>query len=741
MPEVAAIWGKVGLDVSGLETGMRQLKSTLQDADNRLKNLGQTGGNVDRASSVWFRQFSATMAGVVAANLLGKVASSLLTVATRGGEADARLQSLGRTGEGVNKSSGSWFSSFTATLSAFVVNNILGRIASGIQGIAAQALASTASLQTMRLTLESLLAREIAKGKATTVSRQAVIGLTEEERGKLGELRLEYDLQAAQVQEATERLRQLTAQWGADGLTVKTHAAQLEIQKGELAETGAKIDALAAKETQLTTIEETVYTGTMSIKDALEAAREPAAKLMEQLATLAIKSPYTYETVLQTWKQAKMYGFTADESTTLTQALLDVAAGSGLTNEQLDRSAYNLMQIRMQGKVTAMDIRQLANAGFDLEEVLGYVGEKMGVQVKDHEDFNKALETGKIKWADFVTFFDDYAKTQFGDASDRISKTLEGLKSTISDVFKLTLPKVLGPAVEEVTETLGKALGILLKIRETGVLDELGKKLGEKLGLALGPINELIGRMEAYLGILGARKKALAEREKAALPIEGLPPMPEIMLPEVPEVPEGGFIQYVFGEKAMDFLRGIGERIDEIKVSLRNTKKWIDENWPAMMEDFQTFLTCVSDIASALKDMHDWLEKIWKLYTEGLGNVWNAIVGAFTNAPGAALGPGEVAPPGPKVTGPLGPPGYGQPGGPLGPPGPPPGWVPYQAGGIVTRPTLAMVGEGGPEAILPLRGRGGLTRNATIVVQSVLPPNEFALLQLARMLKPALEAA
>jgi len=69
------------------------------------------------------------------------------------------------------------------------------------------------------------------------------------------------------------------------------------------------------------------------------------------------------------------------------------------------------------------------------------------------------------------------------------------------------------------------------------------------------------------------------------------------------------------------------------------------------------------------------------------------------------------------------------------------GYYGLQAGGIVTRPTLAMVGEAGPEAILPLRGRGGMTRNATIVVQSVLPPNEFQLLQLARMLKPALEAA
>ncbi len=41
----------------------------------------------------------------------------------------------------------------------------------------------------------------------------------------------------------------------------------------------------------------------------------------------------------------------------------------------------------------------------------------------------------------------------------------------------------------------------------------------------------------------------------------------------------------------------------------------------------------------------------------------------------------------------------------------------FAAGGIVTRPTLAMIGEAGPEAVVPLSQMGG---PVTIVVQSVL---------------------
>ena len=49
-----------------------------------------------------------------------------------------------------------------------------------------------------------------------------------------------------------------------------------------------------------------------------------------------------------------------------------------------------------------------------------------------------------------------------------------------------------------------------------------------------------------------------------------------------------------------------------------------------------------------------------------------------------------------------------------------PDWAKFQAaklaqGGIVNRPTLAMLGESGPEAVIPLgRGGAGMTVNLTI---------------------------
>ena len=44
-------------------------------------------------------------------------------------------------------------------------------------------------------------------------------------------------------------------------------------------------------------------------------------------------------------------------------------------------------------------------------------------------------------------------------------------------------------------------------------------------------------------------------------------------------------------------------------------------------------------------------------------------------------------------------------------------WVPALAGGgIVTQPTLALVGESGPEAIIPLDRAGGRTVNLNVAL-------------------------
>ncbi len=377
-----------------------------------------------------------------------------------------------------------------------LVAQAIPRIISGFQQMASQAVSVTANLQAMEIGMEGLLAREISKGTEVIKSRQMRVDLTAKEREKLQDLNLQRDKLNAKLQEETERHRQLVARWGEEGLAVKSHAADMAILKEKIDDTSGAIGALERKQGSLATVTEKVRVGTMALGDAMPQAEVKAKKLMDELARIAILSPYQLEMINSTFKQAMAFGYTSGEAVKFTKAMLNVAAGVGATNDMLGRMSYNFAQIRMVGKVTALDIRQLAMAGFDLVSVLQYAGEKYKVAIRDHEDFNAAIASGKITWEQFTEAFAEYADKNFGGAAERMSRTLNGLQSTFKDLFALTMPAVVGPALEAVTGRLSKMLDLFLGIRESGVLESFGQKLGAAAERALAPLDRLLGYIE-----------------------------------------------------------------------------------------------------------------------------------------------------------------------------------------------------------------------------------------------------
>lgn len=379
-----------------------------------------------------------------------------------------------------NQASGA-FSALTVAAGTLLAAGIQ-KLASGIMSIGVNAISATADMQSMQVGMEGLLAREIARGEEATRSYQVVRSLNAEEQQQVTDLTLKLDQMNAKLQEKKQHLWEIQNRWTDEGLAAKTAAADIAVYENNIAKTAAALDALLGKQGQVNTVTEKYWINTTTISDAMPQAQERAKALMDELARISILSPYQVENVQNTFKMAMAFGYTADEATKFTKAILNVAAGTGATNEMLDRMAYNFAQVRMQGKVTAVDIRQLAMAGFDLNGVLRSVGEQFGVNIKNHEDFNAAIANGSITWEQFTDGFAKYADMQFGGAAERMSRTLNGLKSTFSDLFKLTLPKIVGPALEEVTGLLSDFLDSLLKIRETGVLDALGKKLGDAVG-------------------------------------------------------------------------------------------------------------------------------------------------------------------------------------------------------------------------------------------------------------------
>jgi len=239
--------------------------------------------------------------------------------------------------------------------------------------------------------------------------------------------------------------------------------------------------------------------GTLTVADAFDQGTAKARELVHELGRVAILSPYTLDATANTYRMMVAFGSTTDQATLLTQGLLTMGSGLGASNEQIQRMAYNLAQIALEGKVTALDVRQLALAGLPLLDVLKKVGVQMGVEINDIKDFNKAWAEGKITWQDFSEGFAEYADTYFGGASERMARSLYGLKSTFKDVFQLTMPRILGPAVDEVTGILSRLLDSFLAIYEDPRLAEIGENLAAKVSKWTAPVKGAVDQLTADL--------------------------------------------------------------------------------------------------------------------------------------------------------------------------------------------------------------------------------------------------
>lgn len=302
------------------------------------------------------------------------------------------------------------------------------------------------------------------------------------------------------VRRSIERIGEIAL--GVVAARVLENVAQglMEIARASV-DAAAKFEMMQLSLTGLAAREMVQLSGaTKTVADVFGDAEVAAGKLMDELSRIAILSPYQVDAVHYTYRMALAFGYTTKEALDFTSATLNMAAGIGADASMLQRMAYNLAQVRLQGKVTALDIRQLALAGFDLRGVLQYVSNQMGYTIKDHLDFNKLIAEGKISWEDFSRLYAQYAETMFAGASERMARSLYGLKSTFNDVFLLTMPQVVGPAMSEVVKVLNQVLNLFLLLRDSGVLEEVAKRLHESVANFMRPAAEALEYIEKYVG-------------------------------------------------------------------------------------------------------------------------------------------------------------------------------------------------------------------------------------------------
>jgi tape measure domain-containing protein len=352
-----------------------------------------------------------------------------------------------------------------------ISSQIFLKIVEQIKQMGTAAVQSAADYQTMEVGIESLLAREIARGQTTQQMVAQNVSLTAQEKLNLIQLGQAYDDLAKQISDTQQQYDSTANSQGANSEAALKLQIKLQNLQTDLTSTSAKLQDLKDKSDGTVYALESITTGAMSISDALPQARIEAEKLLSQIRLLAIQSPFQLEDIQSTFKMAMAYGYASDEAMDFTKGVLDMAAGVGAGSDQLDRISYNLAQIRMVGKVTALDVRQLAMAGLDLNSVLVDVAKQSGYTISDYKDFNKLIDEGKLKWEDFASSFEKYADTQFGGASKRLSQTWNGMMSNMKDVFNLTMPQLLGPSLEKITGFMNGVMEKFIDFTNSGQLE------------------------------------------------------------------------------------------------------------------------------------------------------------------------------------------------------------------------------------------------------------------------------
>lgn len=206
--------------------------------------------------------------------------------------------------------------------------------------------------------------------------------------------------------------------------------------------------------------------------DAMGTAELAAKGLLNQIQRIAIESPYEYQRVVETFRLAMAYGWTANQALSLTSSMLDLAAASGKTGWEMSRISVNLGQIRAKGKIVGQELRDLAGLGINLADILK---SELNVSV---DAFNAGLVSGKYTMSDFAKAIEGYVATNFAGSAKKLAATLQGLKASWQDLKEIALTTLFKGSLDQITAALADLFSIISDfVLNSGVLQRVGREL------------------------------------------------------------------------------------------------------------------------------------------------------------------------------------------------------------------------------------------------------------------------
>ena len=168
----------------------------------------------------------------------------------------------------------------------------------------------------------------------------------------------------------------------------------------------------------------------------LTGSAEAADKVLQQIKKDAMATPFDVASLTQAESLLLSTGISADEARKNILALGDAVSASGGGNQELQRMAVNLQQIKNVGKASSLDIKQFAYAGIDiyglLADSLGVTREEASKLDVTYEMLTKALQDASAEGGKYYGAMQAQSLTYNG-AMSNLTESIDQMKGALSE--------------------------------------------------------------------------------------------------------------------------------------------------------------------------------------------------------------------------------------------------------------------------------------------------------------------
>lgn len=417
---------------------------------------------------------------------------------------------------------------------------------------------------------------------------------------------------------------------------------------------------------------------------SFQIGEEQTDKLIKNIQTIGEQSAYDSNDLMNMAKQWVNIGDSADSATQKMKTIVDVGSAYGLTREQIEGANLALTQMQMSGKIGQQDMMQLINAGIPAWQLLS---ESMGLPVAQLKEMSSQ---GELTQGAIDTLF-QAMQTKCQGATANMNGTLSAAFSNLDEVVHNTMASVgdiISKAfnVQGVSSALSDFVGKFrqdLEYIKTLMQNMSFREAFEKEYGAIADVIELIGNLAAAYMIVRAAQLAVAAAQAIINALTGN---------------WGNLVLTVI----VAALLYAYQHIDQIKAGWQTCCEAVQKGCKSIES---WFANVGSTISNAWHSVVDGIVNTFKVGVEKLKNIWKGIVDTVSHPVDAVVNVTKniaehvtssgTATGRPSAFGGV----FGMAsGGLVG------GRIPALAnGGTLKHGTPAIVGEAGPEAVIPLR--------------------------------------